>query len=77
MGMVAAQAAMLHGRGVAAMQFGKLDKTDFLIPPLALFISILCSPIPFRLQKLRLGYKSSELARLIKVNPFTDRMSCE
>jgi hypothetical protein len=37
MGMVAAQAAMLRRRGVAAMQFGKLDHTDFLILPFALF----------------------------------------
>jgi protein-S-isoprenylcysteine O-methyltransferase Ste14 len=37
LGMVAARAALLRKHGVAAMQFGKLDRTDFLIPPFALF----------------------------------------
>ncbi len=37
MGVVAARAAMLRRRGIAAMHFGKLDRTDFLIPPFALF----------------------------------------
>jgi protein-S-isoprenylcysteine O-methyltransferase Ste14 len=37
MGVVAVRAAMLRRHGVAAIQFGKLDRTDFLIPPIALF----------------------------------------
>jgi protein-S-isoprenylcysteine O-methyltransferase Ste14 len=36
-GMVIARVQMLKRQGVAAMQFGKLDPTDFLIPPFALF----------------------------------------
>lgn len=37
LGMVLTRVSMLRRRGIAAMQFGKLDKTDFLIPPFALF----------------------------------------
>ena len=37
MGIVVTRVSMLRRRGIAAMQFGKLDKTDFLIPPFALF----------------------------------------
>lgn len=37
LGMVATRATLLKRQGVAAMQFGKIDKTDFLIPPFALF----------------------------------------
>jgi protein-S-isoprenylcysteine O-methyltransferase Ste14 len=37
LGMVLTRAAMLRRRGVQAMNFGKLDKTDFLIPPFAFF----------------------------------------
>ena len=36
-GMVATRAFLLKRKGVEAMQFGKIDKTDFLIPPFALF----------------------------------------
>jgi protein-S-isoprenylcysteine O-methyltransferase Ste14 len=35
--MVVTRVLMLRKRGIAAMQFGKVDKTDFLIPPFALF----------------------------------------
>jgi protein-S-isoprenylcysteine O-methyltransferase Ste14 len=35
--MVVTRVQMLKRRGVEAMNFGKLDKTDFLIPPFALF----------------------------------------
>lgn len=35
--MVVTRVQMLKRRGIAAMNFGKLDKTDFLIPPFALF----------------------------------------
>jgi protein-S-isoprenylcysteine O-methyltransferase Ste14 len=37
MGMVLIRVAILKGKGVQAMNFGKTDKTDFLIPPFALF----------------------------------------
>lgn|ERR1700752_214277 len=37
LGMVLTRVLMLRRRGIAAMQFGKIDKTDFLIPPFALF----------------------------------------
>jgi protein-S-isoprenylcysteine O-methyltransferase Ste14 len=36
-GMVIVRVQMLKRHGVAAMQFGKLDRTDFFIPPFALF----------------------------------------
>jgi protein-S-isoprenylcysteine O-methyltransferase Ste14 len=36
-GMVVTRVLMMKRKGIAAMQFGKLDKTDFLIPPFALF----------------------------------------
>jgi protein-S-isoprenylcysteine O-methyltransferase Ste14 len=36
-GMVLARIAMLRQVGVRAMNFGKQDKTDFLIPPFAFF----------------------------------------
>lgn len=35
--MVATRVAMLRRRGIEAMNFGKIDRTDFLIPPFALF----------------------------------------
>lgn len=35
--MVLARVLLLKRRGVNAMQFGKIDKKDFLIPPFALF----------------------------------------
>ena len=37
LGMVLTRVLLLRRRGIAAMKFGKLDKTDFLIPPFALF----------------------------------------
>ena len=37
LGMVMSRVVMLKKRGVAALQFGKLDKSDFLLPPFALF----------------------------------------
>ena len=36
-GMVLIRAAILRRNGIEAMSFGKIDKTDFLIPPFALF----------------------------------------
>lgn len=37
MGLVLTRVLLLRRRGIAAMQFGKIDKTDFVIPPFALF----------------------------------------
>src|ERR1700689_3476184 len=37
LGMVLARVAILRRQGVRAMNFGKQDKTDFLIPPFAFF----------------------------------------
>ena len=37
LGMVLTRVLLLRRRGIAAMHFGKIDKTDFLIPPFALF----------------------------------------
>jgi protein-S-isoprenylcysteine O-methyltransferase Ste14 len=37
LGMVVARAMLLRRKGIEAMHFGNLDKTDFLIPPFALF----------------------------------------
>ena len=37
LGMVLTRAFMLKRKGVEAMNFGKIDKTDFFIPPFALF----------------------------------------
>jgi protein-S-isoprenylcysteine O-methyltransferase Ste14 len=37
LGLVLTRVALLRQRGVAAMKFGQIDKTDFLIPPFALF----------------------------------------
>ena len=37
MGMVLTRVWILRRRGITAMYFGNLDKTDFLIPPFALF----------------------------------------
>ena len=36
-GTVMIRAALMKKKGIEAMHFGKLDKTDFLIPPFALF----------------------------------------
>ena len=37
LGMVLTRVLILRRRGIDAMNFGKIDKTDFLIPPFALF----------------------------------------
>jgi len=37
LGMVVTRALLLKRKGIEAVQFGKIDKTDFLIPPFALF----------------------------------------
>ena len=37
LGMVLTRVLLLRRAGIQAMHFGKIDKTDFLIPPVALF----------------------------------------
>jgi hypothetical protein len=37
LGMVLTRVFLLKRRGIRAMKFGAIDKTDFLIPPFALF----------------------------------------
>lgn len=37
LGMVLTRVLLMRRRGIDAVSFGKTDKTDFLIPPLALF----------------------------------------
>jgi protein-S-isoprenylcysteine O-methyltransferase Ste14 len=37
LGMVLNRVLLIKRKGVEAMQFGKIDKTDFLIPPFAFF----------------------------------------
>jgi len=48
-GMVLTRVWMLKRRGVQAMEFGKLDKSDFLIPPFALFYIYLVFAAAFNL----------------------------
>ena len=37
LGMVLTRSLLMKKQGIEAMHFGKIDKTDFLIPPFALF----------------------------------------
>jgi hypothetical protein len=37
LGLVLTRVFLLKGQGIKAMKFGSTDKTDFLIPPFALF----------------------------------------
>ena len=37
LGMVVTRSLLLKRKGIEAMQFGKIDKTDFILPPFALF----------------------------------------
>jgi len=48
-GMVLTRVRMLKRRGVQAMEFGKLDKSDFLIPPFALLYIYLVFAAAFNL----------------------------
>jgi len=48
-GMVITRVILLKKKGIAAMQFGKIDRTDFLIPPFALFYFYLVFAAAFHL----------------------------
>ena len=61
-GMVVTRARLLKRRGIEAMQFGKLDRKDFLIPPFALFYFYLVFANTFNLPTVsRQVFFSSEL----------------
>ena len=49
MAMVVTRVLMLRRRGIAAMYFGNLDRTDFLIPPFALFYFYTVFAVAFNL----------------------------
>ncbi len=49
LGMVLTRVFMLKRRGIEAVNFGKIDKTDFLIPPFALFFFYLVFAHAFHL----------------------------
>jgi len=49
LGMVISRVMLLRHRGIEAMNFGKIDKTDFLIPPFALFYFYLIVAYAFHL----------------------------
>jgi protein-S-isoprenylcysteine O-methyltransferase Ste14 len=48
-GMVLTRVRMMKKRGIAVLHFGKLDKTDFLIPPFAVFYFYLVFAAAFHL----------------------------
>ncbi len=48
-GMVVTRVLFLRRRGIEAMNFGKIDKTDYLIPPFALFYFYLVFAATFHL----------------------------
>jgi protein-S-isoprenylcysteine O-methyltransferase Ste14 len=61
-GMVVVRVNLLKRKGIAAMQFGKMDRTDFLIPPFALFYCYLVFANAFHLPTLsRQEFFHSEL----------------
>jgi protein-S-isoprenylcysteine O-methyltransferase Ste14 len=49
LGMVITRVLLMKRQGMQAMQFGKLDKKDFLIPPFALFYFYLVFAAAFKL----------------------------
>ena len=49
MGMVLSRVLLMRKRGSEAMNFGKIDKKDFLIPPFALFYFYLIIAAAFKL----------------------------
>src|SRR5260221_12824465 len=48
LGMVLARISVLRRQGIKAMKFGNIDKTDFLIPPFALFYFYILFAAAFR-----------------------------
>jgi len=52
LGMVLSRVLLLRRRGIEAMKFGKIDKTDFLIPPFAFFYFYLVFANAFNLSTI-------------------------
>ena len=52
LGMVLTRVLLMKRRWIEAMNFGKIDKTDFLIPPFALFYFYLVFAAAFHLGNL-------------------------
>ncbi|MGA2491169.1 MAG: isoprenylcysteine carboxylmethyltransferase family protein [Anaerolineales bacterium] len=52
LGMVLTRVLLMKRKGIEAMNFGKIDKTDFLIPPFALFYFYLVFAAAFHLPTL-------------------------
>jgi len=48
-GMVVTRVLLLRRKGIEVMNFGKIDRTDFLIPPFALFYFFLIFANSFHL----------------------------
>jgi protein-S-isoprenylcysteine O-methyltransferase Ste14 len=68
LGMVLTRALMLRRRGIQAMNFGKIDRTDFLIPPFALFYFYIVFAAAFGLPTLSTQeFSHSELISWIGV----------
>ncbi len=54
LGMVLTRALLLKRKGIEAMNFGKIDKSDFLIPPFAFFYFYLIVAATFHLPTVSL-----------------------
>jgi protein-S-isoprenylcysteine O-methyltransferase Ste14 len=52
LGMVWARVLLMRRTGIKAMNFGKIDKTDFLIPPFALFYFYIVFAAAFNFQSV-------------------------
>ena len=67
-GMVLTRVLLMRSRGIEAMKFGTIDKTDFLIPPFALFYFYLVFANAFNLPApSRQAFFRSELISWIGV----------
>jgi len=64
LGMVFTRVLLMKRKGIEAMNFGKIDKKDFLIPPFALFYFYLVFAAAFNLPAVS---KPSEKDIMIKV----------
>jgi len=64
LGMVFTRVLLMKRKGIEAMNFGKIDKKDFLIPPFALFYFYLVFAAAFNLPA---ASKPSEKDIMIKV----------
>ena len=66
MGTVVARVLLLRRTGTQAMHFGNLDKTDFLIPPVALFYfyTVLAAAFGWPLVSTQRFFRSTALSWL-------------